>query len=144
MFKVKQLSNCAQLPHKAFVGDAGFDVFGTINRIIGPQSWGKIPLGFSLELPSGWVALIQGRSGLASKQGIFTIGNVIDSGYRGECHAILYNGGHDTFEVKRGDKIAQMLVISCYTKTVYEVVDNLTYTPRGADGFGSTGLGNMK
>lgn len=141
MFDIKLLRDTTYKPHKAFDGDAGFDVFydGTEPIKLYPKEHVKIPLGFAIELPAGYVALIQAKSGLAGNFGLTTIGNVIDSTYRGECHAILLNTSDKLVIIDSGDKIAQMLVIPCYTKCEYTIVDKLSFTVRGEGGFGSTG-----
>ena len=129
-----------QMPIKAHSGDAGFDVFSDDNHLLWPGMSKKIPLGFCIELPRDWFAMISERSGMAAKQSLFTIGNIIDCTYRGEVHAIIHNGDpNNRHQINKGDKIAQMLIIPCYTSTILEVVDELTDTPRGDSGFGSTG-----
>jgi dUTP pyrophosphatase len=99
-----------------------------------------IPTGFSVEIPRGYEAQIRPRSGLAIKHqvGILNSPGTIDSDYRGEVKIILSNFGKNAFTVKRGDRIAQM-VISSYTKVVWNEVDTLNTTARGAGGFGHTG-----
>lgn len=138
--KIKRLHNSALFPKKAYDGDAGFDIFNTGPDIyLQEKEWARIPLGFALELPRGWMALMQEKSGLANSKGLITIGNVIDSTYRGECHVILANLGFFTIYLPKGAKIAQLLIIPCYTGTRLEVVDELSKTERDTGGFGSTG-----
>lgn len=139
MFKVKKLYDDAKLPIKANNGDAGFDIFSRLNITLMPQERYKFPLGFALECPDGYMVLIQSKSGLADKNGILTIGNVIDSGYRGECHAILYNSSQQPVTFIEGQKIAQMILVPCYTDKNYVIVDNLSISERESNGFGSTG-----
>ena len=127
------------MPNKAHVGDAGFDVFSHTEVVIYPSNFKIIDLGFAIQIPLGWVALIQGRSGLAADKGLFTIGNVIDSNYRGECHAILCNFGSVPVEIRYGMKIAQMLIMPCYTHNRTVITDELTPSNRESNGFGSTG-----
>lgn len=100
----------------------------------------KIPLGFALSLPDGYAAFIDPRSGLGSKEGIVAgIGaRVVDSDYRGEVSALLFNIGNSAFEWQAGDRICQ-LVIMPVTRAVLHQVDELEVTGRGAGGFGSTG-----
>jgi dUTP pyrophosphatase len=138
--KIKLLNDFAKMPVKVFDGDSGFDVFSNSPTIIlGFSERFKFQLGFAIELQPGWTALIQGRSGLADKHGIFTIGNVIDSTYRGECHAILCNLDQKPIEISHGMKIAQMLIIPCYTGSYFELIDELSISDRGEKGFGSSG-----
>ena len=141
MFKIKPLKPVTILPKKAYDGDAGFDVFNNDKDLrLWPGERLKIQLGFAMELPPCYVALIQEKSGMAVKHGIVTIGNVIDSNYRGECHAILINTGDRPVDLKLGTKVAQMLIMPCYTGSEYLVVDELSESNRGEGGFGSTGL----
>lgn len=141
MFKIKMMHDGVKLPTKAYEGDAGFDVYSHSPAVtLGPGERYKFRLGFAMELQDGFVALIQGKSGLAADKGLCTIGNVIDSNYRGECHAILVNMGQTSVTVSPREKVAQMIIILCYTGTRYEIVDQLSDTDRGTGGFGSTGL----
>ncbi|MBU0778260.1 dUTP diphosphatase [Patescibacteria group bacterium] len=138
MLKIKRLREDVKLPVKAREGDAGFDVFSTKEILIGPGETFKFPLGFALEFDPGNVVLIQEKSGMAVN-GILTIGNVIDSGYRGECHVILLNSSKLSSWIKMGQKIAQILLVPCYTGNEIVEVTELSDTERGGDGFGSTG-----
>ncbi len=99
-----------------------------------------IPTGFAIELPAGYEAQIRPRSGLAAKHqvGILNSPGTIDSDYRGEVKIILTNFGKNVFTVKKGDRIAQM-VIGSYTKIFWNEVESLSETARGAGGFGHTG-----
>lgn len=139
MLKVMKLYDDTKLPVKAKNGDAGFDVFSMENITIYSMKMHKFGLGFAVEFPEGHVLLVQEKSGMASR-GIFTIGNVIDSGYRGECHVMLFNLSSELMEIKRGQKIAQILLLSCYTGDSLIEVNKITPTERGDGGFGSTGL----
>jgi dUTP pyrophosphatase len=140
MFKVQVLKEGCLIT-KAHHGDAGFDLYNAsdLDIMIGPGERYKFPVGIAIELPLGFMALVQGKSGLAAKDGITTIGNVIDSGYRGQVHAILLNTSQVSITIKPRQKLAQLIVIPCYTDYVFEVVNNLTESTRGADGLGSTG-----
>ena len=105
-----------------------------------PEKRYLIPTGFSIELPAGYEAQIRPRSGLAIKHqvGILNAPGTIDSDYRGEVKIILTNFGKSIFTVKKGDRIAQM-VIGTYTKILWDEVDSLNETARGTGGFGHTG-----
>jgi dUTP pyrophosphatase len=109
--------------------------------VLRPGETTLIPTGFSVEIPRGYEAQIRPRSGLAIKHqvGILNSPGTIDSDYRGEVKIILANFGKSTFTVKRGDRIAQM-IISSYTKISWDEVDSLDTTARGAGGFGHTGI----
>ncbi len=139
MIKVKKLFDDTKLPLKAKNGDAGFDVFSREKITIWPAQRYCFSLGFAIEIPSGYVALIQAKSGMALKNGITTIGNVIDSGYRGECHAILLNTSENILKIEIGQKIAQLLIMPCYTEMEISEVIELQNSARDINGFGSTG-----
>ena len=100
------------------------------------------PTGLTIALPAGYEAQVRPRSGLALKHGITCLNTpgTIDADYRGEVKVILINLGQETFTIKRGERIAQM-VIAPVTQGVWDVVDALPETARGAGGFGSTGRG---
>jgi len=100
----------------------------------------KVPLGFALSLPDGYVAYVDPRSGLGTNHGIVGgIGaRVVDADYRGEVSALIFNLGDKDFEWQAGDRICQ-LVISPVARAVLHQVDELTVTARGEGGFGSTG-----
>ena len=141
MFRIKPMHPIIYYPTKAHDGDAGFDVYShSPTQVLGLGERYKFRLGFSLELPSGWMALIQEKSGMALNSGLFTIGNVIDSGYRGEVHAIICCMSESSVTIECGQKIAQMLILPCYTGKEYQIVEDLTESPRGEKGFGSSGL----
>ena len=93
-----------------------------------------------VEFPNGYFAHVEQKSGLARKLGLLTIGNIIDSSYRGECHAIIVNTGNVFFDIKKGQKIAQIIFHRCYTVDKINYVEELSETDRGNKGFGSTGV----
>jgi dUTP pyrophosphatase len=130
------------LPQYATEGSAGMDIYASVadDVTLQPGETALIPTGFSVEIPRGYEAQIRPRSGLAIKHqvGILNSPGTIDSDYRGEVKVILANFGKNAFTVKRGDRIGQM-VISSYTKVVWNEVDVLDATTRGAGGFGHTG-----
>ncbi len=95
--------------------------------------------GIALELPTGFYAKIEGRSGLAYKHGIAVLGGVIDSDYRGDIGVILLNTGTEDFEVKQDDRIAQ-LIIQPYVRAIFFEAELLGDTHRAQGGFGSTGV----
>ncbi len=112
---------------------------------IAPFETKLIPTGFSIELPNGYEAQIRPRSGLALKHqiGILNSPGTIDSDYRGEVGILLTNFGKEPYTVKRGDRIAQM-VVHRYTRVEWEKVDQVNETSRGSGGFGHTGITSMK
>jgi dUTP pyrophosphatase len=130
------------LPAYAKSGDAGADLISTIDTIIYPEERAVIPTGLALAIPEGYVGLIHPRSGLALNSGISIVNTpgTVDAGYRGEIKVILIN--HDKwkqFEIKRGDRIAQ-LVIQKVEKPTFREATELDLTDRGTGGFGSTGV----
>lgn len=131
------------LPRYATEGSAGMDIVAAVTDpvVIGPGMSQLIPSGFSMELPRGFEAQIRPRSGLAAKSniGILNAPGTIDSDYRGEVKIILTNFGRTDFTVRRGDRIAQMIVAR-YERVVWEAADTLDETERGAGGFGHSGV----
>jgi len=112
----------------------------TEDTVIHPRETLLIPTGFSVEIPPGYEAQVRPRSGLAIKNqvGILNAPGTIDSDYRGEVKVILTNFGNTPFVVRRGDRIAQMVVAAC-TRVSWQEVDLLNGTQRGGGGFGHTG-----
>ena len=106
-----------------------------------PNGRALVPTGFCMALPSGYEAQIRPRSGLALKYGITCLNTpgTIDADYRGEVKVLLINHGDDMFTIRRGERIAQM-VIAPVTQATFTLTDSLAQTARGAGGFGSTGV----
>ena len=135
------LEDCDDLiPAKAHADDAAFDLRSRTDISVPVNRSTLIPTGVFIELPVNYEAQIRPRSGLALKHNI-TLTNspgTIDAGYRGEIGVIMFNHGPETFEIKRGDRIAQM-VIAELPEVELELAPELTETDRGTGGFGSTG-----
>lgn len=139
--QLKQLDSGLLVPKYAHTGDAGCDLYSRIDVDIKPQERAIVPTGIAIAIPHGYSGFIHPRSGLAINHGISIVNSpgLIDSSYRGEICVILINHDtKDTFRVKRGDKICQ-LVIQKVEDVTFEVVKKLTRTRRGTSGFGSTG-----
>ncbi len=143
---IARLPEGAGLPLPAYMSElaAGADVCAAVtdDLTIAPGMRALVPTGFSIAVPAGFEAQIRPRSGLALKAGI-TIMNApgtIDADYRGSVGVILANLGAEPFVVRRGDRIAQM-VIAPVSRAAFEEVDALPDTVRGDGGFGSTGYG---
>jgi len=124
-------------------GAAGFDLRYIGNEpIVIPSGENKlVPTGLQMEIPDGFYLAIHPRSGLAVKHNI-TLGNavgVVDSDYRGEIQAIIYNAGNNDFVINEGDRIAQAVLMK-HEKVKFDFVDELDETERGEGGFGSTGV----
>lgn len=137
--KVKKLHQDAIIPQYAHQGDAGMDLYSVENLIIKAGERALVPTGLSIELPAGHVALVWDKSGLAAKNGIKTMAGVIEYTYRGEYKIVMFNTSKEDFEIKKGQKIAQLLIQPIMTADVEEVKE-LSDTNRGSGGFGSTGL----
>ena len=130
-------------PKYATYGDAGADLTSVEDIRIPAHQRVLVKTGIKIAIPNGYVGLVHPRSGLALKHGITVLNapGTIDAGYRGEVGVILLNTGNLDFEVKAGDRIAQ-LVIQKVEYAEFEIVDALTETDRGDGGFGSTGVAN--
>lgn len=136
--KFRKIYDDAIVPSYAHPGDAGMDVYSRENYILKAKERHIFSLGISSEFPEGYVALVWDKSGLAAKNGLTVLGGVIDSGYRGEWGIILFNSGEEDYQIKKGDKIAQVLIQPVEGVEI-EAAKELTETKRGAGGFGSTG-----
>ena len=137
---VKKLCGTANLPRKGTSGAAGFDLFSAEDLVINPGSRALVSLGLSIQVPLGTYGRIAPRSGLAVKHGIQVGAGVIDSDYTGEVKVLLFNHGSDSFDIKTGDRIAQLVIEKIVDNIEVILVDTLSYTDRGSGGFGSTGV----
>jgi len=136
--KVKKLYKEAKLPSYAHAGDAGMDIFALERTILKPREHTAVKTGISMELPEGYVALIWDKSGIAIKEGLKTLGGVIDSGYRGEYMIGMINLSDKEYIFEAGHKIAQVLIQKIESASIVEMHE-LSDTTRGQGGFGSTG-----
>ena len=139
--KVKKLVEQAKLPRYAHVGDYGdlaADLYASEEVIVQPGATVAVPTGIAIEFPSTHGALVEDRSGLALK-GLTTLAGVIDPGYRGEIRIVVTNLTAAAFEVKVGDRIAQLRIVQ-RIEAEFEEVAELGEARRGAGGFGSTGV----
>jgi dUTP pyrophosphatase len=127
-------------PTYATDGAAGLDVVAAEALTLQPGARHAVATGFAIAIPEGYEVQVRPRSGLALKHGITCLNTpgTIDHDYRGEVKVILANLGNEPFEVKRGERIAQ-LVPAPVLKAAFREVIALTETDRGAGGFGSTG-----
>jgi len=132
------------LPAYETLGAAGMDVRAAIPDgqpiVLEPGQREMVPTGLSVAIPEGYEIQMRPRSGLAAKHGLTCLNTpgTIDSDYRGELKVILINHGSEAFTIKRGERIGQM-VLAPVTRIVWQEVDDLSETARGAGGFGSTG-----
>lgn len=129
------------MPAYQTAGAAALDICAAIDEpvILEPMERRIVPAGFAIELPPGYEAQIRARSGLSSKHGICLANGIgtIDSDYRGEVGAILINAGQEPFTITPGMRVAQM-VIARYEQVSWQLVETLSSTDRGTDGYGST------
>jgi dUTP pyrophosphatase len=145
---ILRLPHAEGLPLPAYetAGAAGMDLRAAIPEpaplTLAPGAWTRIPTGLCLAVPAGFEAQIRPRSGLAARAGVTCLNSpgTVDSDYRGEVQVILINHGSDPVTVRRGDRIAQ-LVIAPVVQAVWREAQRLDETARGAAGFGSTGHG---
>jgi dUTP pyrophosphatase len=135
--KVKKIHQDAKLPVYGHWGDAGLDLFSSMDFVLEKGQVEPIPTGIQVAVPDGYVGLIWDKSGVSLK-GVHRLAGVIDSGYRGEVKVVMINLGAGPFVIDKGMKIAQMLV-QPITKVDVVEVDDLEETSRGEGGFGSTG-----
>lgn len=127
----------AKMPCRAHSADAGYDLFSREDATIFPNSGGKFDTGVHIAIPAGYVGFLKSKSGLNVNNGIQSEG-VIDAGYTGSICVKLYNHGSQAVEIKKGQKISQLVLLPIITPDL-EQVDTLEDTERGNGGFGSTG-----
>jgi dUTP pyrophosphatase len=142
--RVRRLPHAAglPLPEPASAGSAGLDLRAALGEdlAIGPGERALVPTGLVLEIPPGYEGQVRPRSGLALRHGLLVPNSpgTIDSDYRGELQVILFNLGREPFVVRRGDRVAQ-LVIAPVSRVAWQESQTLEDSERGAGGFGSTG-----
>ncbi|MEK6288375.1 MAG: dUTP diphosphatase [Acidobacteriota bacterium] len=139
--RIKLLDAGLPMPRYQHAGDAGLDLPSRVDFVLEPGERAMIPTGIAIAIPPGYAGLVLPRSGLASRHGIALVNSpgLVDSGYRGEMSIVMINTDkHEAFHIKRGDRIAQLVIQRVEEVTLIEV-DELDDTSRGAGGFGSTG-----
>ena len=144
--RVERLPHAEGLPLPAYEtsGSAGMDLRAAVAEetpmILAPGARALVPTGLKIELDPGYEAQVRPRSGMALKHGLTCLNSpgTVDSDYRGEVGVILINHGQEPFVIKRGERIAQLVVAKCEQAAMIEVA-TLDETARGAGGFGSTG-----
>ncbi len=136
--KVKRIHPEAKLPVYGHAGDAGLALFSVVDRDLAAGEVFAVPTGIQIAVPSGHVGLVWDKSGISLKS-VHRLAGVIDAGYRGEVQVVMINLGRTPFPVRKGMKIAQLLVQPVAAVSVVEA-DTLDDTSRGEGGFGSTGL----
>lgn len=139
--KIKMLDEGLPAPRYQHEGDAGLDLPSRVDLTIEPGRRAIVPTGLAVAIPWGYAGFVLPRSGLAARHGIALVNSpgLIDAGYRGEVAIVMINTDkHEAFHIKRGDRIAQLVLQPVVEATTVEV-EELDETARGSGGFGSTG-----
>ncbi|KAH8675801.1 dUTPase-like protein [Xylariales sp. PMI_506] len=135
---IKKLSEKARTPTRGSAFAAGYDLYAAKETVIPARGKALVDTDLAIAVPAGTYGRIAPRSGLASKHFIDTGAGVIDADYRGQVKVLLFNHADADFEIKEGDRVAQLVIERIYTPEVVEVAE-LEESVRGAGGFGSTG-----
>ncbi|KAI5798459.1 deoxyuridine 5'-triphosphate nucleotidohydrolase [Pyronema domesticum] len=137
--QIKFLSSTARAPTRGSEFAAGYDIYASKATTIVARGKGLVDTDIAMAVPAGTYGRIAPRSGLAAKNFIDVGAGVIDADYRGQVKVLLFNHSDVDFEVKEGDRVAQLILERIYTPDVV-VVEELEESVRGAGGFGSTGV----
>ena len=139
--RIRRLDAALPLPAYARPGDAGADLRAAADVTLAPGERALVPTGIAIALPEGYVALVHPRSGLAARHGVTIVNapGTVDAGYRGEILVNLVNlDAREAFTVRRGDRIAQLLV-QAVAYAEFDEVDSLPQSARGETGHGASG-----
>lgn len=130
----------AVIPKLATAGSAGADLCAVNDILLYPGETKLVKTGINISIPLGYAGFVCSRSGLALKQNVFVLNapGIVDSDYTGDVGVILHNASEDRFTIKKGDRVAQLLIVKC-ENFVFNEVKELNKTERGDGGFGSTG-----
>lgn len=137
--KIKKLDKDLPTPQYAHPGDAAFDLYAREETKVEAGEYKLIPTGLALEIPEGFVGLVWDKSGVAGKNGLKTLGGVIDAGYRGEVMVGLANLSKKDYTFEKGHKVAQMIIQKREEVEIVEVDELDDSSSRADGGFGSTG-----
>ena len=129
----------AKIPTRGYTGDAGMDFYAYGDFTLKPGERVAVPTGIKMAIPEGYVGLVWDKSGVAIKNGIKTLGGVVDAGYRGEIMIGMINLSQADYTFHKGDKVAQMLIQKFEAPELLEG-DLDADTHRGENGFGSSGV----
>jgi len=136
---VKKLDEHAVVPFRASSLAAGYDIASSTDITIARGTRSLVSTGIAFTVPYGTYGRIAPRSGIAVKKGIQVGAGVIDRDYTGEVKVVLFNHGDEDFEIKKGDRIAQLIIEKIDTPEI-QLVDELLVSERGEGGFGSTSI----
>ena len=136
--KIKRLHPEAKLPNYAHPGDVGLDLYSLENHTIKPGERKLFMLGFALEFEAGYAAIVKDKGSLPKEGGLHTMAGVFDAGFRGEYNVLLVNLGSEPYEIKKSQKIAQLVIFPVAIAELKEA-DDLSSSSRGSGQFGSTG-----
>ena len=140
--RIKLLNEDAQVPQKAYIDDAAYDLFACTDAVVKYGTTADIATGISIEMPRGYYATVEARSGMG-KAGLSVHRGIIDTGYRGEISVFIHNTStssavKQTYEIKKGDRIAQLIFHSS-EPVIFDEVEELSKSERDTKGHGSTG-----
>lgn len=139
MIEFKRLHSYATIPTRATSGSAGFDLYATDNHMVWPGARVKIPTGVQMEIPEGYAGFVWPRSGMAIKHGFDILAGLIDSDFKNEVMVAAINHGEGMIEIRRGDRIAQ--IVFSPVMTLMEMTDSIAKkSERGTGSFGSSGV----
>ncbi|ODV62599.1 bifunctional dITP/dUTP diphosphatase [Ascoidea rubescens DSM 1968] len=140
--KIYRRSENATIPTRGSLHSAGYDLYSSQDTVIPGRGQALVSTDISMVIPIGTYGRVAPRSGLAVKYGISTGAGVIDSDYRGEVKVMLFNHKDEAFTIKKGDRIAQLILEKYLVADIVEIdLSQLDQTLRGEGGFGSTGVG---
>lgn len=139
--KIKRLTADARIPQYEYPDDSGADLYAAEDYVLQPGERRAISTGLSAEVPIGFELQVRPKSGIALNSGVTVLNTpgTVDAGYRGEIRVILINLGSEPYVIRKGQKIAQMVVAPVFHADFQEV-EQLSESRRGAGGFGSTGV----
>lgn len=137
--KIKRLNGDVIMPTYAHPGDVGMDVYSLEDYELAPMERKIFPIGFAMEFPEGFAAIVKDKGGPPMKYGLHTMGGVFDAGYRGEYNVNLINLGSEPHKIFKGDKLAQIIIYPIEIAELEEA-DELSDSSRGDGRFGSTGI----
>lgn len=136
--KIKKINPEAILPQAMRTGDAAVDLYCVADLALKAGQRANVATGIALAIPTGYFGSVRDRGGLAAKHGLHTLAGVVDSNYRGELIVVLINLGSEDYQIKKGDRIAQ-LIIQKHEEVTWQEVESLDETERGEGRFASSG-----